>query len=189
MFHMIFLLPIQKTMRCNHCLRLLLIKITMARITGVNTIVKARRILGFVISGKMMLPYFIRAAPATEPPPSFHKYFKSSCSQPKKKENFSFFTRSLWVFLFITSNNQFYTQKTQQKIKNQCEREREMTWEMPLLLFVLELSSGELEAWIGEDTLLVAFDERFGALRKNFGEPMRFFFVGFTKRSRFGEFE
>ena len=51
----------------------------MATTTGVDIITRACKMFGLVISGKKMLPYFITAAPAKEPAPSFNIYFQSSC--------------------------------------------------------------------------------------------------------------
>lgn len=58
--------------------RLCLKRSKTATTTGAEIINKACAILGWVSSGNIMLPYFIAAAPATEPAPNCSKYFTSS---------------------------------------------------------------------------------------------------------------
>lgn len=53
--------------------RLCLIRRKTATITGVEIITKASKMFGLVIWGKMMLPYFMIAAPARDPAPSFNR--------------------------------------------------------------------------------------------------------------------
>lgn len=56
---------------------------TTATIIGAVIINRANEMFGVVISGKITLPYFIAAPPATEPTPSFTKKFESSCNYHK----------------------------------------------------------------------------------------------------------